>query len=113
MCKELGVESGRGYSAKTIVDLLEMVFSGEREPGESSNDYYCGVTQRDVRPNLSRHHIRRYLAAFICDDADIAAKAESMLHEEGFNTGDIAGGHGGDEDSVVVYMYKITPETRQ
>lgn len=82
------------------------------QPCETRNDYYCVVTQRDVHDKLCRHRIECYLAAFICDTADIAAQAENLLHAAGFNTGAVADGHGGNEDSVVIYMYKITPNTR-
>ena len=113
MCRELGVQIGCGYTAKQIVDLMGNIYQMYFQPGETKNDYYCGVTQRDVRDNLNRHNIERYLVAFICDNADIAAQAESLLHEAGFNTGAAADGHGGNENSVVIYMYKITPNTRQ
>lgn len=113
MYRELGVQTGCGYTAEQIVNLMENIYQMHFQTGETRNDYYCGVTQRDVRDNLNRHNIERYLAAFICDNADIAAQAESLLHEAGFNTGAVANGHGGNEDSVVIYMYKITPNTRQ
>lgn len=113
MCREFGVQTGCGYTAETIVDLMENKYLMNFQPGESRNDYYCGIAQRDVHDNLSRHNIERYLTAFICDNADIAAQAESLLHEAGFNTGAVADGNGGNEDSVVIYMYRITPTTRQ
>ncbi len=113
MCGEFGVQTGCGYTAEAIVELMEDIYQMYFQPDETRNNYYCGVTQRDVQDNLSRHRIERYLAAFICDNADIAAHAESLLHEAGFNTGAVADGHGGNEDSVVIYMYKITPDTRQ
>lgn len=113
MCREFGVETGCGYTAETIVGLMEKIYLMNFQPGESKNDYYCGVTQRDVHDNLNRHNIERYLAAFICDNADIAAQTESLLHSAGFNTGAVADGHGGNENSVVIYMYRITPNTKQ
>ena len=61
MCGEFGVQTGCGYTAEAIVELME--------------DIYQMYFQQD---NLSRHRIERYLAAFICDNADIAAHADDI-----------------------------------
>ena len=113
MCNNYGVKNAIGFTAKQIAELMEDVYTSTFENGERKKDYYCGITQEDVSDNLTRHNITRYLVAYQCENAEIAADVETILGQKGFNIGDADGGNGGNDQSVVVYMYKITEETEQ
>lgn len=113
MCNDYGVKNATGFTANQIAELMEYVYTSTFTYGETKQNYYCGITQEDVSDNLTRHHITRYLVAYQCDNAEIAAEVETILGQNGFNIGDANGGNGGNEHSVVVYMYKITEETEQ
>ena len=113
MCNDYGVRNATGRTANQIAELMENVYTSTFKYGETKNDYYCGITQEDVSDNLTRHHITRYLVAYQCENAEIAAEVETILGQKGFNIGDADGGNGGNDQSVVVYMYKITEDTVQ
>lgn len=113
MCNDYGVRDATGFKANQIAELMEDVYTSTFKYGETKKDYYCGITQEDVSDNLARHHITRYLVAYQCDNAETAADVETILGQKGVNIGDADGGNGGNDQSVVVYMYKITEETVQ
>lgn len=113
MCNDYGVKNATGFTANQIAELMEEVYKSNFKYGETKNDYYCGITQEDVSDNLTRHRITHYLVAYQCDNAEIAAEVETILGQKGFNIGDADGGNGGNNQSVVVYMYKISEDTVQ
>ena len=101
---------------KEIVQIVEFMndsYISRRYSGERRDDYSCGVTN-DIENNLARHNIDSYLVGYECDTAEIAAQAEELLGNMGFDIGQVGhGGNGAAEDSVYVYMYRKTAETRE
>lgn len=115
MCVEYNIHQGTGMSAALIAELMNDSYLYEycRNKNESKNDYYCGVTN-DIENNLARHDIDSYLVGYECDTAEIAAQAEELLGKMGFDIGQVGhGGNGAAEDSVYVYMYRKTEDTRE
>ena len=102
---------GTDLNAKQIFELMRQRFLGVHSEGEYLDAYYCGITN-NVEENLRRHNIAQYLVACRCDNANIAAEVERLLHDTGFDTGNTdVPGNGGTDDSVIVYMYKKSDET--
>ena len=113
MCNKFDENLANKFSAKEIAEIVKQIYKMNFKGGESTNDYYCGITN-DLKNTLRRHNIDSYLVTINCGTADKAAEVEGILYENGFNTGkDEHGGNGAAKDSVFVYMYRITPETEQ
>lgn len=78
--------------------------------GTRPADYYCGITN-DLEERANWHN-----AKFICfveaDSVDTANALEIALDAAGFYCGAVQG-NAHEEDSRFVYMYLITPETRE
>lgn len=71
-------------------------------------DYYCGITN-----NLDRRageHKTEFLGHVECDSKDTAIEVEILLGENGYDIGKKAG-NGAKDNSVFVYIYKMTPDT--
>lgn len=78
----------------------------ESDKNPNKKEYYCGITN-NIKQNLLRHNISRYLVCCQCASFDVAKEVEEKLGREGFDIGDVKhGGNGGAEDSVYVYMVK-------
>lgn len=68
----------------------------------SYNGYYCGITN-DLNRRANEHNAK-ILGHVDCGSFETAKKLESMMHDEGFDTGKQLGN--GQEDSKYVYVYK-------
>ena len=116
MYEEFNVHSGKGMSAEVIVGFMYIHYLFEKYSDASlqPNNFYCGITN-DVEKNLARHNIDCYLVAYKCDSRVIASKIEEILKRKYyFDIGDVDyGGNGGVDDSVFVYMYRKTSQTKQ
>lgn len=82
-------------------------------PGEDKDDYYCGITSENEKTNtLERHQIESFLAIVNTGSQTVAAEVEEELGKEGYDIGEVDhGGNGGNEDSILVYMFKKTRDT--
>lgn len=78
--------------------------------GEKLSDYYCGITN-----NISARedwHKTKFLYYLIADSVESANDLEQALDEAGFYCGNKSG-NAHEEDSKFVYIYEITPYTRE
>ncbi len=74
-------------------------------------DWYCGITDDIERRLFDEHNVSKNSKYNYrkCHVSNSARKVEKALLEKG-----CAGGDGGGSDkSVYVYVYRITPNTRQ
>ena len=98
------------YTASQIVADINshIVKSGSK----SYTEWYCGITSDIEQRMFTDHNVQKQGAWWIHRRGatdDEARNAEITMHDKG-----CAGSHGGgDESSVFVYAYKITPTTRE
>ena len=94
---------GSELSNNQICELFDSTYRITREPNETRNDYYCGITN-NIAQNQSRHGVP-HLICVKCKDAETSAGIETMLQNMGFNIGEPRyKGNGGVDDSIFVYM---------
>lgn len=85
-------------------------FDEVRENQTKRSDYYCGITN-----NLSQRaawHNAKFIKHIRATNVDMANEIEIILQNAGFYCGSVAG-NAHESDSVYVYIYKITPWTRE
>ncbi len=74
------------------------------------SDFYCGIGRdMDERAEWHRTKVIKFVKT---DSRDSAGKIEKEMCKRGFNTGRRPD-NGGTEDSMCVYIYPITQNTRQ
>ena len=69
---------------------------------ERKSNFYCGITN-DLERRMNEHNVSQYFHV-TCDSFETAKQVESLLYQEGFDTGGQLGN--GQEDTVYVYMYR-------
>ena len=95
---------------QNAVQIFQNCYMIHYKLGETKKNYYCGITN-DVDERKELHNVEDFLVVIECDSFDTSSAIESALQADGFNVGASAG-HGRN-NSVYVYMYKITSSTRQ
>lgn len=100
-------------SVSRIIGHFNTIYTTLFVPGENKDDYYCGITSENEETNtLERHQIESFSTIVKTGSQTVAAEVERKLGEEGFDIGDVDyGGNGGNEDSILVYMFKKTRDT--
>lgn len=85
------------------VEWFNNIYDLNKMPGDEKNAFYCGITN-DTEERRKQHNVSRFLGVTKCDSFDTAKKLESLMHEEGYDTGKRLGN--GEEDSIYCYLYK-------
>lgn len=85
------------------VAWFNSIYELNKMQGESKSAFYCGITN-DTDARRKQHNVGRFLGVTKCDTFDTAKKLESLMHNEGYDTGKQLGN--GKEDSVYCYLYK-------
>lgn len=85
------------------VEKFNAVYTNNRKTGDTKFSFYCGITNNLERRN-TEHNIDKVLYYVTSDTFDTAKELESLLHEEGYDTGDKLGN--GTDDTKIVYMYR-------
>lgn len=100
-------------SVLEIINYFNSIYTALFVPGENKDNYYCGITSENEKTNtLARHQIESFSTIVKTGSQTVAAEVEEKLGEEGFDIGDVKrGGNGGNEDSILVYMFKKTRDT--
>lgn len=94
----------------SLADELEDWAAKYREIDFDPSDFYVGIA-KDSEGRAQWHKTEVY-AYIEIDSREIAGDVEKEMTRRGFNTGSRPD-NGGDEESVVVYIYPITPNTRE
>ncbi len=85
------------------VEKFNAVYTNNRKTGDTKFSFYCGITNNLERRN-TEHNIDKVLYYVTSDTFDTAKELESLLQEEGYDTGDTLGN--GTDDTIIVYMYR-------
>lgn len=112
------MEEALDFSNNSILEIIDYFNSLHTltsflvSDGDKDN-YYCGITSENEKTNtLKRHKIESFLAIVNTGSQTVAAEVEEELGKEGFDIGEVDhGGNGGNEDSILVYMFKKTKDT--
>ena len=88
------------------VAWFNSIYELNKMQGEGKSAFYCGITN-DTDSRKKEHNVGRFLGVTKCDTFETAKKLESLMHDEGYDTGGQVGN--GQEDSVFVYMYRKIP----
>ena len=83
---------------------------GNKDSKTSMNGYYVGIT--DDLERRSKEHNAMFLYSAKAKTKDAAVELEDMLGELGFDNGDRPG-NGAKDDTVNVYIYKKTKDTKE
>ena len=90
-------------SISETVDWFNSIYELNKMPGDSKDAFYCCITN-DKEERRKQHNVSRFLGVTKCDTFETAKKLESLMHEEGYDTGKQLG-HG-TADTVYCYLYK-------
>ena len=92
----------------TFMEIIEAVLDfTDGEPG--AGVWYVGITE-DCDRRLGEHLATAVRSkCFEAKDSEEARRAEKELHSLGFE----GSAGGGDDNSIIVYVYNITPDTQQ
>ena len=66
-------------------------------------NFYCGITN-DLETRKQQHNVDEYIACVKCDSFKTSKEIETLLHQEGYDTGKQLGN--GNEESIYVCMYR-------
>ncbi len=97
---------------------VEVVYSGLRQfildNGGVFTDWYCGITNNVHRRVVVEHEVKIFEGELACW-CECLNKPDAEAVETAFiDCDNCSGGQGGgNEDSVYVYVYKMTPDTVQ
>ncbi len=94
----------------TATDAYYFLIQNIRNNGGVFSDWYCGITNDVRRRVFEEHRLPENGLLFSCE---CASKGQAEAVENAFIEGNnCAGGRGGGNDeSVHVYVYKMTPNT--
>ena len=97
-------------TVKEASDILENAARELLGIDYNPSDIYCGIG-KDVNERANWHKTKnlRYIET---NSRDFAGAIEKEMQKRGFNTGKRPY-NGGTEESVFVYIYPITPYTRE
>ncbi len=96
--------------AKSYDEIVTDISNHIKKRGGSYAEYYCGITNDAERRLFDEHNVDKEHGVWIYRTAnsdDVARKVEQYFLAKGCE----GGSGGGDEDSNVVYCYKITRTT--
>lgn len=85
------------------VAWFNSIYDLNKMPADTKEDFYCGITN-DIKIRREQHNVGRFLGVTKCDSFETAKKLESLMHDEGYDTGGKLGN--GKEDSIFCYLYK-------
>lgn len=93
-----------------VADCLEMWAREYAGIDFEYSDFYCGIGKdMDERAEWHNTSILRYIKT---DSRLSAGEVEKAMSDRGFDIG-ANPDNGGDEESIYIYIYPITPYTRQ
>jgi hypothetical protein len=96
--------------AMTKREIITAIVSYISQYGSTYNDWYVGIT-KDIEERLfTFHNVTKKIGTYIhatASSSDIAREIESYFLELGAD----GGSGGGDDDTDIVYAYKITKDT--
>lgn len=95
---------------KTVLLLFDLIAKDNSGIGFKRNEFYCGITNNLEK--REKQHNAKFLCSVLCDSKDTAIEVEAFLGKNDYDIGAKAG-NGAKENSVYVYIYKITPATIQ
>ena len=96
--------------AKSKNEIISDIDNYMHRYGGSYSSYYCGITDDAERRLFVEHKVDREKGVWIYRTAssdDVARAVEKYFLDAGCQ----GGAGGGDEDSKIVYCYKITRDT--
>jgi hypothetical protein len=97
---------------KTKQEIIDEIMSYILENDPNDEDWYVGIT-KDIEERLfTFHNVNKDSGAWIwrrASSSDIAREIESYFLELGAD----GGPGGGDDDTDIVYAYKITDDTKE
>ncbi|MDH3975145.1 MAG: hypothetical protein OEV42_12765 [Deltaproteobacteria bacterium] len=98
------------YAEKQLIIVEIKQFMAQN--GGRNFDWYCGIAADPGERLFNDHNVDEQKGAWIerdCGNVDIARKMENIFLESGCR----GGAGGGDESARFIYVYKITPSTKQ
>lgn len=107
--EELNVEGplpfhvGQQMSQNDVISLFDLICGGE-----SREDYRVGITLDTEQ--REEEHAADFTAVINCYTLKMANELEKYAHDNGFDTGGLAG-NANDPRSIKVYIYKKGPDT--
>ena len=93
-----------------VADCLEMWAREYAGIDFEYSDFYCGIG-KDMEERAKWHRTNK-LHCIKTDSRESAGAVEDEMNKRGFNTGSRPD-NGGTEESVYVYIYPVTPGTRE
>ena len=80
------------------VAWFNSIYELNKMQGEGKSAFYCGITN-DTDSRKKEHNVGRFLGVTKCDTFETAKKLESLMHDEGYDTGmGLQSGHCADEE---------------
>ncbi len=102
-----GWQTSEDFRRATAEEVVRTLMARIREANLAVSDVYGGLTN-DIRANLRRHRISRYVACFRVKNSAVATAVEGLLSSEGVDIGvrgAASAGNGIDpETSNIVYI---------
>ncbi len=95
---------------ETVLRLFDLIAKDNYGTGHNRDEFYCGITNNLEKREIQ--HNAKFLGCVRCNSKDTAIEVEAYLGENGYDIGSKPG-NGAKDNSVNVYIYKITPETIQ
>ena len=100
---------GRDLEPEAITEILIGRFLNQFDYNDNRKNYYCGIAN-DCQRRFSEHEcedweIEEVIAIVDCGTENKAKRVETLMYDNGFDTGKLPG-NGGKKDTVFVYLVK-------